>query len=108
MKRYDKKGDVETISAKMVYELIESIGESTHKGISVYVTKRDETEDAYRVDCGTIGSFEIRKLQGEEEYDLKYHDWVWVEGVICRPLSYKQDLVSGRLQNTQTIPARWR
>jgi hypothetical protein len=43
MKRYDKKGDVETISAKMVYELIESIGESTHKGISVYVTKRDET-----------------------------------------------------------------
>lgn len=84
MKRYNKKGDVETISAKMVFELIEKIGEGNYTKFSIYDTTNEDCEKQYRVDCGDIGSFEVSRLSGEEEYDLKYNDWVWIEGIIYR------------------------
>ncbi len=84
MRRYDKKGDIETISAKMVFELIEKTGVGNYGGFSIYDTTNEDYEKRYRVDCGDLGSFEINKTLGEEEYDLKYGDWIWVEGVKYR------------------------
>ena len=84
MKRYNKQGNLETISAKMVFNLVDQLGEGNHSGVSIYDTTNSDCEKQYRVVCGEIGSFEICKSDGEEEYDLKQNDWVWVEGTVYR------------------------
>ena len=85
MKRY-KEGtlDIETISAKMVFEIVDKHGEKNLAGISIYETTNEDCDKRYRVDCGDLGSFEIVRLAGEEDYDLKHNDWIWVEGTIYR------------------------
>lgn len=88
MRRYNTKAEVKTISAKMVFELVEKIGEGDHNGFSVYDTTNEDCEKQYRIDCGDIGTFGIAKLSGEEDYDLKIDDWVWVEGIIYRYTSF--------------------
>jgi hypothetical protein len=88
MRRYNNKGEVETISAKMVFELIEKMCEGDRDGVSIYDTTDEECEKRYRVDCGEDGTFGIAKISGEEEYELKKDDWVWVEGVVYRYTSF--------------------
>lgn len=84
MKRNNSKGTLETISAKMVFDLVHGLGEGNHSGFSIYDTTTDSEEKRYRVDCGGIGSFDIAMFSGEEEYNLKYDDWIWIEGIIYR------------------------
>ncbi len=82
MKRYNNQGQIETISSKMVFDMIEKNGEGNFSGYSIYEITNKSDEKAFRVDCGFDGSFEIRRIDGEEEFDLKCNDWIWVKGTI--------------------------
>lgn len=88
MKRYkagaNKKLKMENISEKSIFDLVEKHGEGVHDGFHIYTIHENEERKVYRCDTGDTGSFETIKLSGEEEYDLKTNDWIWVEGVIYR------------------------
>lgn len=89
MKRYKKnpnpKMELETISAKLLFDLVEKIGEGVHDGYHIYdVTHGDDMKKRWRCDMGDNGSFEVSHYEGEEEWDMINRDWVWVEGDIYR------------------------
>lgn len=90
MKRYRKAPnpdlEMEEITSKDLFEIINHLGESNRDGYSIYeiISADDSDTLRYRVDCGDAGSFEISKHNGEEEYCPRRQDWVWVEGTIYK------------------------
>jgi hypothetical protein len=77
----------ERISAKDVFALVEAKGEGNHDGFSIYdVTPSDEDNmvQRFRVDCGDLGSFEVTKMDGDEEYSIIRNDWIFIEGIFYR------------------------
>lgn len=85
MKRGNSKGEVETISAKTLFGTVLKKGEGQHGSFHIYKTS-DYTDDAirFRCDMGEDGSFEVSKEEGEDEWDTKYNDWIWVKGTIYK------------------------
>lgn len=86
MKRYSNDISMKMIriSAKDIFDSVEKIGIGNHLDLSIYDVSSDSDIKRYRVDCGEIGSFEVTKLQGDEEFDLKSHDWIYIEGPFYR------------------------
>lgn len=82
MKRYNKSGEVEMVTAKMVFEFIQYDGYKHTNRFSSYIVADNDEELRYRVDCGEIGSFEVTMRSGEEEFDTKLNDWIFIEGTI--------------------------
>ena len=84
----------ERISAKDVFALVEAKGEGNHDGVSIYdVTPSDEDNKVkrFRVDCGDLGSFEVTKMDGDEEYSIIHNDWIFIEGIFYRYHSLRSD-----------------
>lgn len=71
------------MNASNIFELIQRKGEGNYDDYSVYFV-RDDDDKIYRVDCGDSGSFEIAKMSGEEEYNIKLNEWIWIEGEYYR------------------------
>ncbi len=93
MTRYNNKGEIETISAKMVFHIVEKIGVGSlgvkdNGGIDVYLMENTENEKRFVIDCGKGVRFSITRLIGKEEYELKNNDWIWVEGDTYQYTSY--------------------
>lgn len=72
------------MNAKIIFGIIDSFGEGNFEEFSIYSIKNEfmsESEESYRVDCADKGSFEISKLDGQEEYNLKSDTWIFVYGI---------------------------
>ena len=84
MNKCDKLRQNELISAKKIFILVENLGEGLHINNSIHIYEIDDEkcEKSYRCDCGDYGSFEIKKHNGYEEYNMKNHDFIWIEGII--------------------------
>lgn len=85
MKVYDKKGELFTISAKSIFEMVDNLGVGAHTPIYIYKISSELNEIRYHVDSGNgDGLFEISMVENDDEFDLKNHDWVYVSGPIYK------------------------
>lgn len=87
MIRY-KKGstslELETISAKSVFDLCEKLGAGKHTGVDIYLIKTDDSRVSYRCNFSEkAAAIEVsKKTTAGYEYELKSNDWIWVEGTV--------------------------
>jgi len=99
MKRYDKKGNIQTVSAKMVFDIIAKFGESEQSKFSIHDIIDEDCEKRFRVYCGDLGGFEVTKVNGDEEYSVTHNDWIWIEGVF-----YKYHSLSSNFNGYPNLP----
>lgn len=88
MRRYSKKSqphlmEMETITAAMVYDLVEKLGPGQHGKFGIFSLA---VTDAirYRVCIKDKSDFEISLENKKDEFELKSGDWIAVDGKIHR------------------------
>ncbi len=62
--------------AKQLYQLCVIYEDVQKNGFHIYKVE----DDRFRIDCGDKGSCEVSEHEGEEHFNLKEDDWLWVEG----------------------------
>lgn len=89
MKRYNKNSpphliELETISAKKVFDLVENLGLGKHGEVEIWLIPDTDNECkiSYRVNIEKKGYFQISSVHTTEEFELKYGDWINVIGHI--------------------------
>lgn len=88
MKRYNKKSpphlmELETITAAMVYDLVEKLGTGQHGKFGIFSLAGTDAI-RYRVCIQDKSDFEISLEHKEDEFELKSGDWIAVDGKIHR------------------------